>query len=391
MVNGRREYDHAPPTVAAPDEVPLAGPRASRRRPRFRSLALNGLFVLACLYTLRVARHFLLPLALGVLVYLLLRPSVRAMARLRIPESVGAAVATLALVAVVGLGAYALSYPAATWLSRAPEGLHKVEGRLQPVVRRIQRWTRTADEMERITTVGGAAPAAVTVKEMSLAAQFFGGMQTLVSGGIIVLTLAYFLLASGDLFLRKVVLALPRLSDRKRAVEIAREMERQISGYLFYTTVMNAIFGAGVGLLLWALGMPNPFLWGVLAGVTKFVPYLGGFVCAVVLTLASLLAFDPLWRALLVPGVFLLVDTVHGNFVMPALMGRRFTLNAPVVFVGLVFWWSLWGVAGALLAVPLMAALKIVCERVQGLQRVAIFLGGEDEARVPVPSEAVSG
>ena len=378
MAGGRREYDHAPPAaVPVPVEAPLPGPRVSRRRPRLRSVALNGLFVLACLYTLRLARDFLLPLALGILVYLVLHPAVRAMARLRIPESVGAALATGALVAVVGLGAYGLSYPAATWLSRAPDSLHQVEGRLQPVARRIQRWTRTAEEMQRITAVGGAPPQQVTVKEASLAAQVFGGMQALVEGAVVVLTLAYFLLASGDLLLRKVVHALPRLSDRKRAVEIAHEMERQISGYLFYTTVMNAIFGAGVGLLLWALGMPNPALWGVVAGVTKYIPYLGGLACTVVLGLASLLAFAELWRALLIPAVFLLVDTVHGNFVLPALMGRRFTLNAPVVFVGLVFWWYLWGVAGALLAVPLLSAFKIVCERTQGLERVAILLGSD--------------
>jgi predicted PurR-regulated permease PerM len=141
-----------------------------------------------------------------------------------------------------------------------------------------------------------------------------------------------------------------------------------------------------VGLLLWALGMPNPALWGVVAGVTKFVPYLGGLVCTVVLALASLLAFDEPWRVLMVPGVFLVVDTVHGNFVLPALMGRRFTLNAPVVFVGLVFWWFMWGVVGALVAVPLMAALKIVCERVDGLRRIAIFLGDEDEGMNPQPT-----
>ena len=377
MTGGRRGYDDAPPAVALPVETPPPGPRASRRRPRLRSVALNGLFVLACLYTLRLARDFLLPLALGVLVYLLLHPAVRALARLRIPESVGAAVATLALVAVVGLGAYGLSYPAATWLSRAPDSLRQVEARVQPLARRIQRWTRTAEEMQRITAVGGASAQPVTVQEASLASQVFGGMQAAVGGAVIVLTLAYFLLASGDLLLRKVVHALPRLSDRKRAAEIAHEMERQISGYLFYTTVMNAVFGAGVGLMLWALGMPNPVLWGVVAGVTKYIPYLGGLACTVVLAMASLLAFGELWRALLVPSAFLLVDTVHGNFVLPALMGRRFTLNAPVVFVGLVFWWYLWGVGGALLAVPLLSAFRIVCERVQGLQRVAIFLGSE--------------
>lgn len=286
----------------------------------------------------------------------------------------------LALVAALGLGAYALSYPAATWLARAPASLQQVQQRLRPLAQRVQRLTRTAAEMERITTVAAPGPPAqVAVKEPSLGEQLFGGMQTAVAGAVVALTLAYFLLASGDLFLRKVVQALPRLSDRKRAVEIAHEMERHISSYLFYTTVMNVAFGVGIGLLLWALRMPNPALWGVVAGVTKFVPYLGGLVCTVVLALASLLAFDHLWRALLIPGVFLAVDTVHGNFVLPALLGRRFTLNAPVVFVGLVFWFFVWGVVGALLAVPLMAALKIVCERVEGLGRIAIFLGDEVE------------
>jgi predicted PurR-regulated permease PerM len=388
MAGGRRDYDHAP-LVAVPAVAPAvpAGTQTSRRRPRLRSLALNGLFVLAILYTLRLAREFLLPVALGVLVYLLLRPAVRLLLRFHIPESLGAAVVCLTLLAAVGLGAYALSYPAATWIARAPDSLHKVEDRLRPLAVRVQRVTRTAEEMEKITAVGATGtPQQVTVKQASLGGQLFGGMQSLVAGAVVVLTLAYFLLASGDLFLRKVVQALPRLSDRKRAVEIAHEMERSISGYLFYTTVMNAVFGAGVGLLLWALGMPNPALWGVVAGVTKFVPYLGGLVCTVVLALASLLAFDEPWRVLLVPGVFLVVDTVHGNFVLPALMGRRFTLNAPVVFVGLVFWWFMWGVVGALLAVPLMAALKIVCERVEGLRRIAIFLGDEDEGLSPQPT-----
>ncbi len=394
MDSGRREYDLAPPLGVAP--LPVAGtdaPATSRRRARLRSAALNGLFVLAVLYTLRVAREFLLPVTLGLFVYLLLRPAVRALARFHIREPLGAALVTLAVVAVVGLGAYALSYPATAWIARAPASLHKVQDRLRPLALRLQRVTRTAEDMQRITAVdsSGNSPQQVTVKETSLVEQLFGGMQSLVAGAVVVLTLAYFLLASGDLFLRKVVQALPRLADRKRAVEIAREMERQISGYLFYTTMMNVVFGAAVALLLWAMGMPNPALWGVVAAVTKFVPYVGGLVCTVVLALASLLAFDSLWRVLLVPGVFLVVDTVHGNFMLPALMGRRFTLNAPVLFVGLVFWWYVWGVTGALLAVPMMAALKIVCERVEGLQRLALFLGVEEDGHLAARATVGSG
>jgi len=386
-MSGRREYDQGSAVVTEPnvtdpetDEVAAAQPeRVSRRRPRLRSVALNGLFVLACLYTLRVAREFFLPLALGLVLYFLLLPAVRALKRLRVPETVGAALVLAALVAVLGLGAYALSWPAATWMARAPESLHQVEARLRPLAQRVQRLSHTAEEMQNMTTVGAATTPEVQVRRQSLFALVFGGMQSLVGGAIIVLTLVYFLLGAGDLFLRKMVQALPRLHDRKRAVEIAREMERQISGYLFYTTFLNVVFGVVVGLLLWALHMPNPFLWAAVAAVTKYVPYLGGLVCTVVLALAALLAFPDPWHALLVPGVFLVVDTVHGNFILPALMGKRFTINTSVLFVGLLFWFYLWGVAGALLAVPMMVALRIVCERVDGLSRVALFLGEEDE------------
>jgi predicted PurR-regulated permease PerM len=343
-------------------------------------MALNGLFVLAVVYTLSVARTLLLPVAVGVLLYLLLRPAVDLLGRFRIRESLAAGLVTLALVAVVGMGAYALSYPAANWIARAPASLARAEERLAPLIRRVQRLTRTAEEMERIATVEGKGAAQeVTVKEASLGEQLFGGVQALMAGAVVVISLAYFLLASGDMFAQKLVQALPRLADRKRAMGIAREMQHHLSEYLLYTTAINVLWGVGVALLMWALRMPNPVLWGVLAGVANFVPYLGGLACLVVLTLVSLVTFDSLWRALLVPGVFLVLDTVHSNVITPLLMGRRFTLNTPVLFLGLLFWWYVWGVAGALLAVPLLSALKIVCERVPGLQGIAIFLGDESD------------
>jgi predicted PurR-regulated permease PerM len=388
MSSGRREYDSSPPAVALEEPEAEAGVQpvsvaGSRRRPRLRSVALNGLFVLACIYTLRVAREFFLPLALGLVLYFVLLPAVRALRRLHIPESVGAGLILSALMVGLALGAYALSWPAATWMARAPESLRQVETRLRPLAQRVARLSRTADEMEKMTIGGAAAATEVHVKQPGFSALVFGGMQSLLGGTVIVLTLVYFLLGSGDLFLRKIVQALPRLNDRKRAVEIAREMEKQISSYLFYTTFLNVVFGAAVGLVLWAMGMPNPALWAVVAAVTKYVPYLGGLVCTVVLGLAALLAFEDPWRALMVPTVFLVADTLHGNFILPALMGKRFTLNTSVLFVGLLFWFYLWGVAGALLAVPMMVALRIVCERVEGLRRIALFLGEDEEAARP--------
>jgi predicted PurR-regulated permease PerM len=344
-----------------------------------RSAALNGLFGLACVYTLAIGRNFLLPLAAGLMVYFLLRPPVRALRRARIPEPVGAAMVLLALVTTVVLGLYALSWPAAAWMARGPESVQRVESRLRPITKRIQRLTRTAAEMERITSVTEAPSDTpkVEMREATLRGQLVGGVQSLVAGAIIVVTLVYFLLAEGDAFVSRVVQVLPRLKDRKRAVEIARTMERQISSYLFFTTLINASFGLLIGLVLWALGMPNPALWGFVAGVLKFVPYLGGLITTVVFALAALLSFPDLMLALLVPVVFFVIDTLHGNFLVPALLGHRFTLDTAVLFVGLLFWWYVWGTAGVLLAVPMMVAFRIFCERVEGLRPLAEFMSGQ--------------
>jgi len=342
-----------------------------------------GLFLLAGVYTLSLARGFLIPLAVGVIIYFLLRPPVRALKQARISEPVGAALVLLGLVSAVGVGLYALSSPAATWAARAPESLSRVQAKLSPLARRVQRLTRTAEEMQRITDVA-AGPASATprvqINEPSLGALFMGGIWSFLAGAVVVLTFVYFLLAEGDELMRRVVGSLPRLKDRKRAVVIAHEMERQISAYLFFTAVINVTFGILIALVMWGLGMPNPALWGFVAGVTKFIPYLGGLLCTVVLALASILTFDQMSWALLVPAVFLTIDTLHGNLLLPMLLGRRFTLDPALLFVGLFFWWFVWGTAGALLAVPILSALRIFCEHVDGLQPVAALLGGTPAA-----------
>jgi predicted PurR-regulated permease PerM len=355
------------------------------------SATANGLFVLACLYTLRAAQDFLMPLVLGVMLYFLLMPLVRGLQRLRIPESVGAALVVVGLLLGVGLGAYALSWPASSWIARAPAGLHTVETRLRPLVKRVQKLTQTAQQMENLTAAaeGSADAPAVQVKEPGFGSAVLAGLQSFLGGAVIVLTLVYFLLASGDAFLRKIVQALPRLADRKRAVAIAHEMERQISSYLFLTTVINAVFGAVTALALWLMGMPNPVLWGVMAGVTNFIPYLGGLLATAVLAFAALVAFDNIWWAMMVPVVFFLLNSLEGYVVTPMIMGRRFTLDPAVLFIGLLFWWFIWGMAGALLAVPMMAAFKIFCERVESLQPIAAFLGDDEPQTHEALLEAV--
>jgi predicted PurR-regulated permease PerM len=381
MVFGRRATDRAP--AERRETLRLEPAKEAGRVP---PAAVQGLFVLACLYTLAAAREFLLPLAIGIMLYFLLVPIVRALRRLGLPETGGAAVVVLGMILVVGLGAYALSWPATSWAARAPESLQRVETRLKPLFRGVEKLTRTAQQVEQITesaTAGG--PPAVKVKEPGIGATVLGGMQSFLGGAAIILTLVYFLLASGENVIRKIVQSFPRLADRQRAESIAREMEEQISAYLLLTTMINAVFGVVVALTLWGMGMPNPMLWGAVAAVTNFIPYLGGVLCTVVIGLAALLAFDSVWWALAVPAVFFLINTLEGYVFTPMIMGKRFTLDPALLFVGLLFWWFVWGTPGALLAVPMMAAFKIFCERVESLQPLARFLG-DDEAPAPAPA-----
>jgi predicted PurR-regulated permease PerM len=384
MAFGRRATDAAP--VERREGLRLEPAREARRVP---PAAVTGLFVLACLYTLRAAQEFLLPLVVGVMLYFLLVPIVRALRRAGLPEAVGAAAVVLGLIVVVGLGAYALSYPAASWMARAPDGMKRVEQKLKPVFRGVEKLTRTAEQVEEIASAAEGSTPEVTVKEPGIGETVLWGMQSFVAGAAIVLTLVYFLLASGENVIRKIVHSFPRLADRRRAETIAREMEGQISAYLLLTTMINAAFGVVVALALWVLGMPNPMLWGAVAAVTNFIPYLGSVICTGVIGLAALLAFDDVWWALLVPAVFFLINTLEGYVITPMVMGRRFTLDPALLFVGLLFWWFVWGTAGALLAVPMMAAFKIFCERVEGLQGLAQFLGDEEAPReeTPVPAQ----
>ena len=344
-------------------------------RVDIRSIALTGLFVLAVFYTLFVARAFLVPLIVAVLLSLLFSPVVRRLRKARIPEAVSAAAILLALLSTAGVALYGLSGPAASWMAQAPQALSQVETKLRTLARPMRKVTETADHVDKMTDLSTGGTVQVELKRDSLAQTLFGGTQNVVGGAMTVSVLLYFLLAAGDLFLTKVIRVLPRLSDKKRAVQIARETEDQISTYLAIITIVNVGFGVLVGVAMKLLGMPNPALWGVLAAVTNFIPYVGALAMAVILGLVGLLNYPTAGQAFLVPVVFMGLNFIESYLVTPRLLGRRLALNPVVVFAGVLFWGWIWGVIGALLAVPILAAVKIVCDHIQGLAPIGELLG----------------
>lgn len=340
-----------------------------------RHIALVGLFALAVLYTLHFAQEFFLPIVLAVLLDFLLSPLVRGLRKLRIPEPAGAGIVMLGLLGLVVFGIWYLSGPAAEWLSRAPESMATVQEKLETLRRPMQRVSEAAQQVEKATTVGAQEAQQVEIKGPSLISQLFGGTTAFMSAAIVVVFLTYFLLAVGDLFLQKLVTVLPQFKDKKKAVSIARETESQISTYLLTATVVNLGVGIVTAVALALVGMPSAVLWGVVAAVLNFVPYVGAVVNMGILGLAALLAFDTPGEALMVPAVFFGINMIEGNLVSPMIIGSRMQLNTVALFIGLIFWWFLWGIPGAILAVPMMAAIKIVCDHIESLAPIGEFLG----------------
>jgi predicted PurR-regulated permease PerM len=364
----------APLPAGQPDLAKLG--EVLRERMEVRSVAITGLFVLALFYTLYFARAFVLPIVFAVLLDFLLSPIVRGLKRVRIPEPVGAALVLLGLLGVLGIGVYTLSDPARVWVGRVPQTVAHAQERLRALRKPVEQVTKTAEKVEAATSMPNAGQAMqVVVRGPSLTERLFGTTQSIVTGAIEVFILLYFLLAAGDLFLQKLVDVLPRFRDKKRAVAIARETEASVSAYLFTVTLLNVGEGIAVGVAMWLIGLPNAVLWGVLAGLLEFMPYIGATVMTVVLALAGLTAFPTTGHGLLVPAVYLGINLVQSNLVSPFVLGYRLTLNPVAIFVGLVFWWWIWGVPGAFIAVPLLATFKIFCDHIELLAPIGEFLG----------------
>lgn len=345
---------------------------------------LAGLFLLAVLTVLYAAAEIVLPFVLAVILKLLLQPALRCLERVHVPRVLGTLLIILALFGlVVGVGA-GLSVPAQSWAAKLPEGIPRLQQRLsflREPVDAVSKFMQHAESMARgemasapETPATQAAPASASGTSLTLT--LFSGTRAFAGGLFTMLLLLFFLLMSGDTFLRRLVEILPRFRDKRQAVEISQEIEHDISAYLATITMMNIAVGLGTTLMTWALGLQDPVLWGVMAFLLNYVPILGPVVGAAIFLLVGLLSLDPLWRALLVAPLYLLIHITESTVVTPMLLARRFTLNPVLVIMSLFFWNWMWGAVGMILAVPMLAIIKIISGRIRPLAAVSHFLEG---------------
>src|SRR5438045_516334 len=339
-----------------------------------RSLALTGLFILALFYTIYYLRSVLLPIVLALLLSYLLRPIVRGLARIKIPTLLGAALILITLLSAITLGISALATPAAGWLAKAPDGLRELEYKLLPMKRSMAEMAKASGEIEKIATPDSGSKLAVEVKRHPITETLYVRTPEFITSSVLLLILLYFLLAYDGVFIAKLIKLLPTLSDKKRAVSIAHDIESHISRYLLTATVINACLGLAVGSTVGLLGLRNPVMWGVVVAVLNFVPYLGALTGIICMTIGATLSFESLSYALIFPTVYLLFGILEGNFVTPWVMGRSLSLNPVIVLLSLAFWGWMWGIAGVILAVPILAAFKIFCVHIKPMEPLAEFL-----------------
>lgn len=341
-----------------------------------RSFATTGLFLLALFYTIYFLRSLLLPIVFALLLSYLLRPIVRGLAKIRISTHLGSA---LLLLSLIGGFAYSVSFlvsPAASWIDKAPYSLHQLQQKLLPLKRPMEKVAQASGAIENLTatTPPQQKTRTVEVKKHTITDMLMVQTPELVISTLTMLILLYFLLAYDEVFLAKLIRLMPTLSDKKRAVAIANEIQEQVSKYLFTVTVINCCLGAAVGLTVGLLGLPNPAMWGAMVALLNFIPYLGAFTGIVCMTLGAILSFDSFGYALLFPASYFVLASLEGNFITPMVMGRSLTLNPVLVLLSLMFWGWVWGIVGVILAVPILAAFKIFCSHIEPMEPLADFI-----------------
>jgi len=364
------------PPESAPDaRVPVPAELS------FVKVGLVAMLVALVFGICAVAQDVLIPIVLALLFSLSLSPVVSLLERLRLPRALASALVLVGFVCAFAFAVTRLAQPARDWIAHAPETMGTLEQRFR-VFREPIREAQEATTKIQDLAQPSSAPRAVVNAQPSLLGMLATNTPHVLAAIVAVLMLVYFFLASGNNFLRKLVEIAPRLSEKKLVVAIAREVQDEMSRYLLTVTCINVGLGIATALTMYLLDVPNPLLWGCVAAVLNFAPYVGPATTGFALLLVGFMTFDDFARALLVPGAFLALTLVEGQLITPTVIGRRFALDPTVVFIWLLLWGWLWGVVGLLLGGPLLACFRIVCQHVAALHAITILIGDGSANRV---------
>ncbi|TQV69682.1 AI-2E family transporter [Exilibacterium tricleocarpae] len=360
--------------AAKPDELAYNRQARSRKLEKSKVILLATLTILAVGLFIHQAQEILIPITLACLLSSLLSPIVRWAKRYHVPQALTSAIVVMILMTSFVLAINLIAEPAARWVNQLPDQLRLVHKKLYAVKGSLSDLQAVGDEVSQLADAQfplpeGTAPIVVEIEETSWMESLITDDLPVFSGSLVIcVVLTFFLLASGDHFLRQVTKLGTNWSNKRMLVRLSKSMRQELSVYLGTISIINACLSIVVGFALYLLDIPNPFFWGVIAGLLNFAPYIGPMVVTVLLALVGLITFDNLGTAMLAPAVFVVITLLEGQVITPAVVGHRLSLTPTAVFIAVVFWTWLWGIAGTLLATPILTVVKILCENVPALR-----------------------
>ncbi len=336
--------------------------QSARRHLRGIRIVLNIFLALALLYTVTITKQLLIPLVLASFIGLALNPVVARCAHLGIPRWLGASVLMVGLIASIGTGVGMLTQPALGWVHEAPTAIRSFMPKLRNVLQPLEAANRATQGLTGPTRVQGTvqSPLSITIWDV------MATTPKVLAGVLTVVLLVFFFLVYGDLMLRRLVEASPSFGYKRHAVSVVRGIQYEVSRYILTATLINVALGAVTAGMLWLYHMPDPLLWGTVAMLANFIPYVGAISTTAVLAVVGLLNFNQAGAALLPALTFAGITAFEGNFVTPVIQGHRMRLSPIAILLWLLVWGWLWGIPGALLAVPMLTSAKLVAERVRG-------------------------
>ncbi|MEG3789565.1 AI-2E family transporter [Lysobacter sp. CCNWLW3] len=365
------EPDPAPASDAsapADDEPPAPAPPPRPRAPA-SVVVLATLAVGAALWA---AQALILPILLAAFFALIGNPIIRGLRRLWLPRFAAALIVLIGGLAAAGLLANQLIEPAGEWVRQVPREMKQLAPKLREMTKPMQEANRAAQNIAR--AAGGestAKPVQVVKTELNDPYKSLTSTPKYVASVLAVVLLTFFFMVYGESLQRNAIGLLPGLRERKITVDILQSIEREISRYVLTISLINTALGLALAGSLFWLGVPLPeaLLWGTMAAVLNFAPYVGPLIGMVTMLLMGFVAFDEAWRALLPAGLYLLLHTIEGQIVTPIVLGRRMRLSPLVLILALMCFGWLWGIVGLLLAVPMLVCVKLVLARIQGLEK----------------------
>lgn len=345
--------------------------------------AIKLIALILSVAALAAGQEFFIPLALAFCFHALLRPLVRSLERIKLPAPAGAAIVVLGVLALFVVGGWALSGQVSGFMQKAPRSIATARAKLREIGRPLDRLSDAAS---------GTAPAPATAPQAtpppppppsaspqpavpSMITAVLGQATALVATLLQVLVLLYLLLAAGGMLFRKLVKVVPGPDDKRTVSDVFHETESIVARYLIVTALINIAQGIAVGLVMWAIGMPDPVMWGLLTFALEFIPYLGGAINVGLLLIMSFTVYPHFGQILLPPVLYLIITTLQNNVLSPYLYGNRLKLNPVAVMICVMFWWLIWGIPGVFLAIPIAATLKVLGDQVPKLSALGELLG----------------